>query len=73
MTVFKIFLVAAALLLCPSLGAEYNCTRRYQMLLRDAGIVKAQCPNAAFRDCCQVSGFSKLVEILEGVYVHRAA
>ena len=56
MTVFKIFIVAAALLLCPSLGAGYNCTRRYQRLLREAAVVKAQCPNAAFHDCCQVGG-----------------
>ena len=55
MTVFKIFIVATALLLCPSLGAGYNCTRRYQRLLREAAVVKAQCPNAAFHDCCQVS------------------
>ena len=59
MTVFKIFIVATALLLCPSLGAGYNCTRRYQRLLREAAVVKAQCPNAAFHDCCQVSEFSK--------------
>ena len=65
MTVFKIFIVAVALLLCSSLGAEYNCTRRYQRLLRDAGMVKAQCPNAAFRDCCQVRVFSKLVKTLQ--------
>ena len=57
MTVFKIFIVAAALLLCPSLGAGYNCTRRYQRLLREAAAVKAQCPNAAFHDCCQVGVF----------------
>ena len=55
MTVFKFFIVAAALLLCPSLGAGYNCTRRYQRLLKEAAVVKAQCPNAAFHDCCQVS------------------
>ena len=56
MTVFKIFIVATALLLCPSLGAGQNCTRRYQRLLREAAVVKAQCPNAAFHDCCQVGG-----------------
>ena len=56
MTVFKIFIVATALLLCPSLGAGYNCTRRYQRLLKEAAVVKAQCPNAAFHDCCQVGG-----------------
>ena len=54
MAALKIFIVAAALLLCPSLGAGYNCTRRYQRLLREAAVVKAQCPNAAFHDCCQV-------------------
>ena len=57
MTVFKLLIVAAALLLCPSLGAGYNCTRRYQRLLREAAVVKAQCPNAAFHDCCQVGGW----------------
>ena len=57
MAVFNIFSVAAALLLCPSLGAGYNCTRRYQRLLREAAVVKAQCPNAAFHDCCQVGGW----------------
>ena len=54
MAALKIFIVAAALLLYPSLGAGYNCTRRYQRLLREAAVVKAQCPNAAFHDCCQV-------------------
>ena len=54
MTVFKFFIVAAALLLCPSLGAGQNCTRMYQRLLREAAVVKAHCPNAAFHDCCQV-------------------
>ena len=54
MTVFKIFIVVAALLFCPSPGAGYNCTRRYQRLLREVAVVKAQCPNAAFHDCCQV-------------------
>ena len=53
MTVFKIFIVAAALLLCPSLGTGYNCTRRYQRLQREVAVVKVQCPNA-FHDCCQV-------------------
>ena len=54
MTVLKIFIVVVALLFCPSLGAGYNCTRRYQRLLREVAVVKAQCPNAAFHDCCQV-------------------
>ena len=54
MAVYKIFIVVTALLLCPSLGAGYNCTRRYQRLLREAAAVKAQCPHAAFHDCCQV-------------------
>ena len=54
MTVFKIFIVVAVLLFCPSLGAGYNCTRRYQRLLREAAVVKAQYPNAAFHDCCQI-------------------
>ena len=54
MTSFKVFTVVTALLLCPSLGAGYKCTRRYQRLLREAAVVKAQCPNAAFHDCCQV-------------------
>ena len=56
MAVFKIFIVVTALLFCPSLGAGYNCTRRYQRLLKEAAVVKAQCPNAAFHDCCQVGG-----------------
>ena len=54
MAAVKFFIVVAALLLCASLGAGYNCTRRYQRLLREAATVKAQCPNAAFHDCCQV-------------------
>ena len=54
MTALKFIIVVAALLLHPSLGAGYNCTRRYQRLLREAATVKAQCPNSAFRDCCQV-------------------
>ena len=54
MTALKIFLVVAALHFCPSLGAKYNCTQKYQKLLREAGVVKAQCPNAALHDCCQV-------------------
>jgi len=54
MTVFKIFIVVATLLLCPFLGAAYNCTRRYQRLQREVEEVKAQCPNGALRDCCQV-------------------
>ena len=58
MTALKIFMVAAALLFCPSLGAGYNCTRRYQRLLREAAAVKAQCPNAAIHDCCQVGVFA---------------
>ena len=57
MIVFKVLIVATVLLLCPSLGAGYNCTRRYQRLLREAAVVKAQCPNAAFHDCCQVGGY----------------
>ena len=54
LTALKIFLVVAALHFCPSLGAKYNCTQKYQKLLREAGVVKAQCPNAALHDCCQV-------------------
>ena len=57
MTVFKIFIVAAVLLFCPSLGAGNNCTQKYQKLLKEASVVKAQCPNAAFHDCCQVGVF----------------
>ena len=56
MTVFKIFIGAAALLLCPSLVAG---SRRYQRLLREAAVVKAQCPNGACRDCCEVGVFVK--------------
>ena len=56
MTALKIFIVVAALLFCPSPGAGNNCTRRYQRLLREVAVVKAQCPNAAFHDCCQVGG-----------------
>ena len=56
MAALKIIIVVAALLFCPSLGAGYNCTRRYQRLLKEAAAVKAQCPNAAFHDCCQVGG-----------------
>jgi len=54
MATLKFFIVVVALLLCASLGAGYNCTRRYQRLLREAATVKAQCPNAALHDCCQV-------------------
>ena len=54
MATLKFFILVAALLLCASLGAGYNCTRRYQRLLREAATVKAQCPNAALHDCCQV-------------------
>ena len=54
MAALKFFILVVALLLCASLGAGYNCTRRYQRLLREAATVKAQCPNAALHDCCQV-------------------
>jgi len=54
MVALKLFIVVAALLLCASLGAGYNCTQRYQRLLREAATVKAQCPNVALHDCCQV-------------------
>ena len=63
MTVFKIFIVVAALLFCPSLGAGYNCTRRYQRLLREAAVVKAHCPHAAFHDCCQVRVFALMCSV----------
>ena len=58
MAALKIIIVVAALLFCPSLGAEYNCTRRYQRLLKEAAAVKAQCPNAALHDCCQIQNVS---------------
>jgi len=54
MAALKFFIAVVTLLLCASLGAGYNCTRRYHRLLREAATVKAQCPNAAFHDCCQV-------------------
>jgi len=54
MAALKLFIVVATLLLCASLGAGYNCNRRYQRLVREAATVKAQCPNVAFHDCCQV-------------------
>ena len=54
MTALKFIIVAAALLLHPSLEAGYNCARRYQRLLRETATVKAQCPNAGLHDCCQV-------------------
>ena len=41
MIVFKVLIVATALLLCPSLGAGYNCTRRYQRLLREVTVVNS--------------------------------
>ena len=71
MTVFKIFIVVTVLLLCSSLGAGYNCTRRYQRLLREAGVVKAQCPNAAFHDCCQVRRCvcKKVTSVKQYVYI----
>jgi len=54
MAALKFFIVVAALLPCASLGAGYNCTRRYQRLLKEVTTIKAQCPNAALHDCCQV-------------------
>ena len=68
MAALKFFTVVVALLLCASLGAGYNCTRRYQRLLREAATVKAQCPNAALRDCCQVGliTFCVLFNIIKG-------
>ena len=37
MTVFKIFIVATALLFCPSLGAGYNCTQKGHWKTRNNG------------------------------------
>ena len=54
MAALKFFIVTVVVALLLSLGAGYNCTRRYQRLLREVATVKAQCPNAAFHDCCQV-------------------
>jgi len=71
MAALKFFIVVAALLLCASLGAGYNCTRRYQRLLREAATVKAQCPTAAFHDCCQVGQitFCVLFNVMKGLWV----
>ena len=71
MTVFKIFIVAAALLFCPSLGVGNNCTRRYQRLLGEAAVVKAQCPHAALHDCCQVRRWVFVVFFLPGRCVYK--
>ena len=54
MIALELFIVVAALLLHSSLGAGYNCTQRYQKLLRETATIKAQCPNAGLHDCCQV-------------------